>query len=140
MKEQVLLTLVGTWWGYRMTEPEVILAIVGVLATTVGFLGWIIREQFKQNNTTLKEHKNIIESLTEILEKVHKSFDDDRECRQEENKQKQEFQDKVCKTLDKISTTQDVIMNRQLEYGEDIVCTKEIVVTTIGGKIKRSKK
>lgn len=114
-----------------MSEPEVILAIVGVLATSVGLLGWIIREQFKQNNTTLKEHKNIIESLTEILEKVHKSFDDDRECRQEENKQKQEFQNKVCKTLDKISTTQDVILNRQQEYGEDIVLTKETIVASI---------
>lgn len=90
-----------------MSEPEVILAIVGVLATTVGFLGWIIREQFKQNNTTLKEHKNIIESLTDILEKVHKSFDDDRECRKEESAQ-------ICKTLDKISATQDEINNRQI--------------------------
>lgn len=121
-----------------MNEPEVILAIVGVLSMSVGFLGWIIQQQFKQNNTTLKEHKGVIESLTEILEKVHKSFDDDRECRVEESKQKQQFQDKVCKTLDKISTTQDVILGRQLEYGEDIVLTKETVVATIG--MKRGKK
>lgn len=121
-----------------MTEPQVILAIIGVLGTAVGFLGWIIREQFNFNKSNIKENTKVIADLSEILEKVHKSFDDDRICRQEDSKQKQQFQDKVCKTLDKISTTQDVIMNRQLEYGEDIVLTKETVVATIG--VKRSNK
>jgi len=121
-----------------MTEPEVILSIIGVLGTAVGFLGWIIREQFNFNKSNIKENTKVISELSEILEKVHKSFDDERVCRQEDTKQKQEFQNRVCKTLDKISTTQDVIAGRQLEYGEDIILTKETVVATIG--VKRSNK
>lgn len=123
-----------------MTEPEVILAIVGVLATAVGFLGWIIQKQFNQNNTTIKEstkaniqNTDAYVKLSQVIEKLQQSI-----CAKDAAEH--EFQTKIVKTLDKISTTQDVIMNRQLEYGEDIVCTKEIVVTTIGGKIKRSKK
>ena len=120
-----------------MTEPQVILAIIGVLGTAVGFLGWIVQQQFNFNKTTIKENNRVIAELSKILEKVHKSFDDDRLCRQADAKQKQAFQEKVCKTLDKISTTQDVILNRQKEYGEDIVLTKEIIVTTIGEKTKK---
>lgn len=123
-----------------MTEPEVILAIVGVLATAVGFLGWIIQKQFNQNNTTIKEstkaniqNTDAYVKLSQVIEKLQQSI-----CAKDAAEH--EFQTKIVKTLDKISTTQDIIMNRQLEYGEDIVCTKEIVVTTIGGKIKRSKK
>lgn len=119
-----------------MTEPEVILAIVGVLATAVGFLGWIIQKQFNQNNTTIKEstkaniqNTDAYVKLSQVIEKLQQSI-----CAKDAAEH--EFQTKIVKTLDKISTTQDVIMNRQLEYGEDIVCTKEIVVTTIGGKIK----
>jgi hypothetical protein len=119
-----------------MTEPEVILAIVGVLATAVGFLGWIIQKQFNQNNTTIKEstkaniqNTDAYVKLSQVIEKLQQSI-----CAKDAAEH--EFQTKIVKTLDKISTTQDIIMNRQLEYGEDIVCTKEIVVTTIGGKIK----
>lgn len=119
-----------------MTEPEVILAIVGVLATAVGFLGWIIQKQFNQNNTTIKEstkaniqNTDAYVKLSQVIEKLQQSI-----CAKDVAEH--EFQTKIVKTLDKISTTQDIIMNRQLEYGEDIVCTKEIVVTTIGGKKK----
>lgn len=119
-----------------MTEPEVILAIVGVLATAVGFLGWIIQKQFNQNNTTIKEstkaniqNTDAYVKLSQVIEKLQQSI-----CAKDAAEH--EFQTKIVKTLDKISTTQDIIMNRQLEYGEDIVCIKEIVVTTIGGKIK----
>lgn len=120
-----------------MSNIEVTLAIVGVLATTVGFLGWIVQQQFNFNRTTIKENNRVIAELSKILEKVHKSFDDDRECRKIDEQNKKMFQEKVCKTLDKISTTQDVILNRQKEYGEDIVLTKEIIVTTIGEKTKK---
>lgn len=123
-----------------MTEPEVILAIVGVLATAVGFLGWIIQKQFNQNNTTIKEstkaniqNTDAYVKLSQVIEKLQQSI-----CAKYDSEH--EFQTKIVKTLDKISTTQDIIMNRQLEYGEDIVCTKEIVVTTIGKKNKNGKK
>lgn len=92
-----------------MTDPVSDTAVVAVLATAVGFLGWIIKKQFNQNNTTVREATKANQQntqayirLSHVIEKLEESI-----SKRDENDR--QFQEHVIAVLTKLSEKQDVI-------------------------------
>lgn len=84
-----------------MTD-SITLSALAIVATVVAALVWLLREQFKQNNTTIKESTKAISKLADILD----SF---QETMQADDIAKGAFNTKVITVLDKISRKQDEI-------------------------------
>lgn len=51
-------------------EPSVDLAMIGIVATLVAGLIWLLKKQFVQNETTLANGNKIIDKNTNVIEKL----------------------------------------------------------------------
>lgn len=91
-----------------MEQSGVSLASLGIVATLVAGLIWLLKAQFNQNNSTIQKNTDVIEKLTDVIDELSDSL-------KKRDKTDHDFQIKVSNILDKISTTQDTISERQVK-------------------------
>lgn len=96
-----------------MDGTEVSLASLAIVATLVAGLIWLLKAQFTQNTTTIQKNTDVIEKLTDVIDELSSSI-------KKRDKTDHEFQIKVSNILDKISTTQDTISDRQVKMYETL--------------------
>lgn len=96
-----------------MAESGVSLASLGIVATLVAGLIWLLKAQFTQNTTTIQKNTDVIEKLTNVIDELSNSL-------KKRDKTDHDFQIKVSNILDKISTTQDTISDRQVKMYETL--------------------
>ena len=72
---------------------------LGILASTVGALIWLLKKLFNQNNTTIKDLSSILSKLNDTIDN-----NDSKNC---------EFQAKVVDALDRVLKLQNSIEERQ---------------------------
>lgn len=96
-----------------MAESGVSLASLGIVATLVAGLIWLLKAQFNQNNSTIQKNTDVIEKLTAVIDQLSDSMS-------ARDKIDHEFQKQVITVLEKLSLHQDSI-------GETVRDTNEIV-------------
>ena len=109
-----------------MAESGVSLASLGIVATLVAGLIWLLKAQFNQNTSTIRKNTDVIEKLTEVIDELSNSL-------KKRDKTDHDFQIKVSNILDKISTTQDTISERQVKM-YDTLNTSVLNVDTMNVK------
>jgi hypothetical protein len=80
----------------------VVLAALGIVATLATALVWLLKMQFKQNATTLRENTVATTKLATTLDGFKRTLD-------AEDKNREQFQTHVITVLKKISDKQDDI-------------------------------
>ena len=116
-----------------MEQSGVSLASLGIVATLVAGLIWLLKAQFTQNTTTIQKNTDVIEKLTEVIDELSDSL-------KKRDKTDLEFQMKVSTILNKISTTQDTIADRQLEmYAKIDTSVMNVDTMNVKNEIVKSK-
>ena len=116
-----------------MEQSGVSLASLGIVATLVAGLIWLLKAQFNQNTSTIRKNTDVIEKLTEVIDELSNSL-------KKRDKTDHDFQIKVSNILDKISTTQDTIADRQVEmYAKIDTSVMNVGTMNVNKKIVKKK-
>lgn len=110
-----------------MGESAVLLAALGIVATTVGGLIWLLKEQHKQNNTILKDNTKATKDLTSTLTSIDKSLSENR-------KADREFQKTTLKYLTEISEKADRNHKYVQKIAQQTVMHQTVVSRDIEGE------
>lgn len=90
-----------------MAGEAVVLAVVGVMATMVGVLVWLIKKQFDQNDTTIKDSNEASRELAKSIAKLSNASDRQIEAMNKSQEEQQAFQERVLAKLDIIDDKAD---------------------------------
>ena len=113
-------------------EDNTIVTIVGLLGAIVSvvFVGliWLIKEQFKQSNTTLKDGTKASEALSATIANLDHTINRQLKAEDEREISSKTFQksvmqnfDKQSKNLDKLTLLQDKILKTQDRNYEAVI-------------------
>ena len=119
-------------------EDNTIITIVGLLSLIVSvvFVGliWLIKEQFKQSNTTLKDGAKANEALSATIANLDNTINRQLKAEDEREISSNTFQksvmqnfDKQSKNLDKLTLLQDKILKTQDRNYEAVINQKVAV-------------
>jgi hypothetical protein len=90
-----------------MTGEAVALAALGVMATMVGVLVWLIKKQFDQNDTTIKDSNSASRELASSITKLSIASERQVEAIKQSREEQQVFQERVIAKLDVIDDKAD---------------------------------
>lgn len=90
-----------------MPGEGVVLAVVGVMATMVGVLVWLIKKQFDQNDSTIKDSNKASRELASSITKLSVASERQVEAIKQSREEQQAFQEIVVAKLDKIDDKAD---------------------------------
>ena len=126
-------------------EDNTIVTIVGLLGAIVSvvFVGlvWLIKEQFKQSNTTLKDGTKASEELSATIANLNHTINRQLKAEDEREILSKTFQksvmqnfDKQSKNLDKLTLLQDKILKTQ-DRNYEAVINQKVAVQEVGKQI-----
>ena len=126
-------------------EDNTIVTIVGLLGAIVSvvFVGliWLIKEQFKQSNTTLKDGTKASEALSATIANLDHTINRQLKAEDEREISSKTFQksvmqnfDKQSKNLDKLTLLQDKILKTQ-DRNYEAVINQKVAVQEVGKQI-----
>ena len=126
-------------------EDNTIVTIVGLLGAIVSvvFVGliWLIKEQFKQSNTTLKDGAKASEALSATIANLDHTINRQLKAEDEREISSKTFQksvmqnfDKQSKNLDKLTLLQDKILKTQ-DRNYEAVINQKVSVQEVGKQI-----
>lgn len=118
-----------------MTGVEVALAALGIMATTVGVLVWLLKKLFNQNDTTLKEGNKANLELAKSINKLAIASEEQTRVGRERDAEQREFQKEVLHNLqtlnDKADKTFDAVSHAPVtieqQHVEKQVVQQEVV-------------
>lgn len=90
-------------------QDSITLSALAIVGTIVGALVWLLREQFKQNNTTIKESTKAINKLADVMDKFSETLATDEIIREKNQNRISGDLKSIATVLQKISTNQDNI-------------------------------
>lgn len=92
-----------------MQDTTVILAALAIVATLTGALVWLLKKQFTQNDTTIRESTKAINKLADVMETFSTSLATDEIIREKFQTEVSDNMKNITNVLQKISTNQDLI-------------------------------
>lgn len=104
-------------------EESVLLAALAIVASCVGGLIWLVKEQNKQNNSTLKDNTKATNGLTSTLTNINATLAASHKTDQENQKSNNNFREVVLKYLSDIDAKTD----RNFEAVKSIKIEEQLV-------------
>lgn len=90
-----------------MGESAVLLSALGIVASCVAGLIWLVKEQNKQNNSTLKDNTNATNNLNSTLASINHTLAENRKADKQYQKANADFRELVIKYLVEIDKKSD---------------------------------
>lgn len=94
-----------------MGGEGVALAALGIMATTVGVLVWLLKKLFNQNDTTLKEGNKANLELAKSINKLASASEEQTRVGRERDAEQREFQTQVLHSLQLLNKKADKTYN-----------------------------
>ncbi|WP_437770603.1 hypothetical protein [Arthrobacter sp. KNU40] len=100
-----------------MNDSAVILAALGIMATIVGALVWLLKKLFTQNDTTVKEGNKVNLKLAASIDKLAEASNEQIKQSRDQASKQRKFEELVIKKLDELGAkadrNHDAIVNKQ---------------------------
>lgn len=116
----------------------VALAALGIMATTVGVLVWLLKKLFNQNDTTLKEGNKANLELAKSINKLAIASEEQTRVGRERDAEQREFQKEVLHNLqtlnEKADKTFDAVSNPTVTIEKQTVQNQVVQQEVVGVK------
>lgn len=107
-----------------MFGESIVLAALGIMATIVGVLVWLLKKLFTQNDTTIRQNNKVNLKLSEAIERMSLAAEEQIRSSKERAQKDQRWQELVVKKLDELDTkadrNYDATINKQVVHEQTV--------------------
>lgn len=102
-----------------MFGESIVLAALGIMATVVGVLVWLLKKLFTQSDTTIKENNKANQKLALSIERLAESGEEQIKAYMTRREEERQWQELIVKKLD--------VLDKKADRNHDAIVGKQVV-------------